>query len=154
MTTLGTFTLIGQDTIKIGERILADFGHGEVAKISYPTELATVKTGKNGNTIFVQNASGFQASLELKVIRGSSDDKFLQTLLTSYRSNPTAFVLQNAELAKKLGDGTGNVQADTYILTGGIPTKQVEVVVNVEGDVEQAISVYTWVFAVSDRAIV
>lgn len=150
---MGTFSLLGNDTIKIDARILSDFGSGEVAKISYATELATVKTGKNGNTIFVQNASGFQASLEVKVIRGSADDKALQSLLTSYRSNPTGYVLNNAELAKKIGDGTGIVQADTYILTGGIPTKQVEVVVNTEGDTEQAISSYTWVFAVSDRAI-
>lgn len=150
---MGTFSLLGNDTIKVGERIFSDFGSGEVAKISYATELATVKTGKNGNTIFVQNAAGFQASLEIKVIRGSGDDKFLQSLLTLYRSNPTGFVLQNAELSKKIGDGTGKVSADTYILTGGIPTKQVEVTVNTEGDVEQAVSSYTWVFAVSDRAI-
>ena len=150
---MGTFSLLGADTVKIGDRVLTDFGSGEVAKISYATELATVKTGKNGNTIFVQNASGFQASLEVKLIRGSRDDKAIQSLLTSYRSNPTAFVLQNAELSKKIGDGAGTVQSDTYILTGGIPTKQVEVTVNLEGDVEQAISVYTWVFAVSDRAI-
>lgn len=146
-------SLFGSDTIKIGTRLLADFGHGEVAKITYPTELASVKTGKNGNAIYVQNASGFQAQLELKVIRGSADDAFLQSLLTTYRSNPTTFVLQNAELVKKIGDGAGAAKGDTYILTGGIPTKQVEVVSNVEGDVEQGLSVYTWVFATSDRAI-
>jgi hypothetical protein len=150
---MGTLSLLGSDTIKIGDRILSDFGSGEVAKISYATELATVKTGKNGNTIFVQNASGFQASLEIKVIRGSSDDKALQTFLTSYRSNPTAYSVQNAELSKKIGDGAGVVASDTYVLTGGIPTKQVEVVTNTEGDSEQGISVYTWVFATSDRAI-
>jgi hypothetical protein len=150
---MGSLSLVGNDTIKIGDRLLADFGPGEVAKISYATELATVKTGKNGNTIFVQNASGFQASLEVKVIRGSADDKALQTFLTSYRSDPVLYVVQNAELVKKLGDGAGKVTADTYVLTGGIPTKQVEAVVNVEGDTEQAISVYTWVFATSDRAI-
>lgn len=150
---MGTFSLFGSDTIKIGERILSDFGKGEVAKVSFPTELATVTTGKNGNAIFVQNASGFQAELEVRVIRGSGDDKALQSLLTSYRSNSTGYVLQNAELAKKIGDGSGKVASDTYVLTGGIPTKQVEVVSNVEGDAEQAISVYTWVFATSDRAI-
>jgi hypothetical protein len=150
---MGTLSLLGSDTIKIGDRILSDFGSGEVAKISYATELATVKTGKNGNTIFVKNASGFQASLEVRVIRGSADDKALQTFLTSYRSNPTAYSVQNAELSKKIGDGLGIVSSDTYVLTGGIPTKQVEVVVNTEGDSEQGISVYTWVFATSDRAI-
>ena len=150
---MGTFSLIGSDTIKIGDRILADFGNGEVAKVTYPTELATVKTGKNGNTIYVQNASGFQASMELKVIRGSADDKFIQSLLTLYRSSPTSFVLQNVTLVKKIGDGAGNVSSDTYTLTGGVPTKQVEVVVNVEADTDQALSVYTWVFATSDRAL-
>lgn len=150
---MGTFSLLGNDTIKIGERIMSDFSSGEVAKVSYPTELATVKTGKNGNTIYVQNAAGFQASLELRLIRGSADDKFMQSLLTLYRTNPVGFVLQNAELAKKIGDGAGNASTDTYILTGGIPTKQVEVVSNTEGDTEQAISLYTFVFAVSDRAI-
>jgi hypothetical protein len=151
---MATLAVTGSDTIKIGERILADFGHGEVAKISYTTELATVKTGKNGNAIYVQNASGFQASMELKLMRGSADDKFMQSLLTLYRSNPTTFVLQNAEVVKKIGDGSGNVTADTYILTGGVPSKQVEAVVNVEGDTEQVLSVYTFVFATSDRAIV
>jgi hypothetical protein len=151
---MATLAVTGSDTIKIGERILADFGYGEVAKISYATELATVKTGKNGNAIYVQNASGFQASMELKLMRGSADDKFVQSLLTLYRSNPTTFVLQNAEVVKKIGDGSGNVTADTYILTGGVPSKQVEAVVNVEGDTEQVLSVYTFVFATSDRAIV
>jgi hypothetical protein len=151
---MATLAVTGSDTIKIGERILADFGYGEVAKISYTTELATVKTGKNGNAIYVQNASGFQASMELKLMRGSADDKFMQSLLTLYRSNPTTFVLQNAEVVKKIGDGSGNVTADTYILTGGVPSKQVEAVVNVEGDTEQVLSVYTFVFATSDRAIV
>jgi hypothetical protein len=150
---MSTFSVIGKDTIKIGERILADFAHDEIAKVTYPNELATVKTGKNGNTIFVQNASGFQASMELKVLRGSADDKFLQSLLTLYRSEPTIFVLQNAEITKNVGDGTGAKTSDTYILTKGIPTKQVEMVVNVGGDVDQAISVYTWVFATSDRAL-
>lgn len=151
---MATLAVTGQDTIKMGERILADFGHGEVAKISYATELATVKTGKNGNAIYVQNASGFQASMDLKLIRGSADDKFMQSLLTLYRSNPTTFVLQNAEVVKKIGDGKGTVASDTYILTGGVPSKQVEAVVNVEGDVEQVLSVYTFIFATSDRAIV
>ena len=155
---MGTLSLLGNDTIKMsgdlaGEILFSDFGSGEVAKITYPSELAVVKTGKNGNTIFVQNASGFQASLEIKVIKGSNNDISLQTILTSYKTDPVAFVTQSAELAKKIGDGAGKVKADTYLLTGGIPTKQVEMIVNTEGDTEQAISVYTWVFAGSDRSI-
>ena len=150
---MGTFSLFGNDTVKIGDRILSDFGSGEIAKLTYPTELATVKSGKNGNTIFVQNASGFQTSLELKVIRGSADDKYLQSLVTLYKSTPTLYVLDSFELSKKIGDGSGAAASDTYSLTGGIPTKQPEATVNVEGDTDQALTVYTWVFATSSRAI-
>lgn len=150
---MGTFSLLGSDAIKVGGRNITDFSSGEVGKVTYPSELATVKTGKNGNTIYVQNASGFQATLEIKVIRGSADDKALNTFLKNYRENPTGYVLKDAEITKIIGDGAGNVTSDTYTLVGGIPTKQVEVAVNTEGDVEQAISSYTFVFATSERSI-
>lgn len=150
---MATFTLTGSDTIKINDRIIADIGHGEVAKVSFSNDIATVKTGKSGNTIFSQNASGFQATMELKVIRGSADDKFMQTIVRQYKTDPVGFVLVGAELVKKLGDGTSKLISDTYVLVGGVPSKQVEVVSNVEGDVEQVLSVYTLQFANSDRAI-
>lgn len=150
---MATFSLVGSDTIKINQRILSDLPHGEVAKVTFETDLVSVKTGKNGNTIFAQNASGLAATMELKVIRGSADDSSLNSLLQAYKGNPTAFVLMSAELVKRLGDGLGNVIADAYILTGGVISKQVEVASNVEGDVEQAISAYTLKFAYAARAI-
>ena len=150
---MGTFSLLGDDAIELSGQKITDFGSGEVGKVTYPSELATVKTGKNGNTIYVQNASGFQATLELKVIRGSKDDKLLNSFLKTYRENPVSYVLNDASISKKIGNGQGVVTADTYTLTGGIPTKQVEVTVNTEGDIEQAISAYTWVFSVSERSL-
>jgi hypothetical protein len=150
---MGTFSLVGNDAIHIGGYQMTDFGSGEVGKVTYPSELATVKTGKNGNTIFVQNASGFQASLEIKVIRGGKDDKQLNTFLKDYRENPVAYVLKDAEITKLIGNGAGIVKSDTYNLVGGIPTKQVEVAVNTEGDTEQMISVYTFVFSTSERSL-
>jgi len=150
---MGTFSLVGSDTIKINLRLLADLPHGEVAKVTYTTDLVTVKTGKNGNTIFAQNASGFQATMELKLIRGSADDKFMNTELTSYRGNATGYVLIGAEIVKRIGDGLGVIGSDTYLLKGGVVSKQVEVTSNVEGDVEQALSVYSIQFAACDRVI-
>lgn len=150
---MATFSLVGSDTIKINQRILSDLPHGEVAKVSFETDLVTVKTGKTGNTIFAQNASGLAASLELKVIRGSADDAALNSILQQYKGNPTGFILINAELVKRLGDGQGNVIADAYVLTGGVISKQVEVVSNVEGDVEQGVSQYMMKFAFAARAI-
>lgn len=150
---MATFSLVGSDTIKINQRILSDLPHGEVAKVSYETDLVTVKTGKSGNTIFAQNASGLSASMDLRVIRGSADDAAMNSLLQAYKGNPTGFVLINAELVKKLGDGQGNVVGDTYILTGGVISKQVEVVSSVEGEVEQGVSLYHLKFAFAARAI-
>ena len=150
---MGVFKLTGNDVIKINERLFTDLPSGEVCKVSFSTDIVTVKTGKNGNAIFASNESGNQATMELRVLRGSSDDKWLNSLLLSYKNDPTKFVLMSAELIKRMGDGQGNVSNDTYILQGGAFTKLVEGVSNVEGDIEQAVSKYTMMFAIAPRAI-
>ena len=148
-----TFSMIGSDTITINGRNLSDFANGEICKITFSTELATVKTGKTGNSIISQNASGFQGTMELKVLRGAADDKFMNSILESYRGNPTGFTLMSGQAAKQIGDGRGNLTADTVVLSGGVPSKQVEFVANVEGDTEQAIAMYTIQWAYCDRSI-
>jgi hypothetical protein len=148
-----TVRLVGQDTIKINERILADFGHGEIGKISFSADLVTVKTGKNGNTIYASNTSGEQATLVIKILRGSADDKQLNTWMVSQKSDLPKWVLMNAELVKNLGDGEGAAISDTYVLTGGVFTKNLETTSNVEGDVEQGIVTYTMQFATAPRSI-
>lgn len=150
---MGTFSLVGNDIIKINGRLLADLPHGEVAKVTYSTDLVSVKTGKSGNTIFAHNASGLQATMELKLIRGSADDKYMQSEMAQYISNPTGYVLMIGEITKVIGDGEGKVINDSYTLKGGVTSKQVESTSNVEGEVEQAISAYTIQFAACARAI-
>jgi hypothetical protein len=145
--------LTGNDTIKINDRLITDIGSGDVAKLTYPNDLVTVKVGKNGNTIYAKNETGNQATLELHVLRGSGDDKFLNSQLQAYKLDSAGYILMNAEVIKVIGDGAGNLTRDTYVLTGGVIAKPVEATVNVEGDTEQAMSVYTMQFAVAPRAI-
>lgn len=145
--------LTGNDTIKINNRLITDIGSGDVAKITYANDLVTIKTGKNGSTIYAKNETGNQATLELHVIRGSGDDKFLNGQLQAYQADSAGYVLMNAEVIKVLGDGAGAITRDVYVLTGGVITKLVEATVNVEGDIEQAMSVYTMQFAIAPRAI-
>ena len=150
---MSVVSLSGNDIVKINERILADFASDDIAVLTFPNDLANLKTGKNGNTIYASNETGKQAELVLKVIRGSSDDKFLSNLLNSQKLNFSSFVLMTSELIKRIGDGSGKIISDTYILSGGIFKKEVEAKSNVAGDVEQSVSTYNMVFALAPRAI-
>lgn len=150
---MATLSLTGNDTIKINNTVQNSLPHGEVGKVTFSQDLVTVKTGKNGNTIYASNETGNQATFDLRLIKGSAEDKELNRQLTLYKTDPTKYVLMNAELVKVVGDGKGNITTDTYILTGGVITKNVEGISNVEGDVEQAISHYVMQFAFAPRAI-
>ena len=145
--------LTGKDTISINGRILNDFGDMDTAHLTFPNDLMVVKTGKNGNAIYAFNAPGQQAEIVLRVLRGSSDDKFLNGILSQQRADPSGFVLMTGTFVKNLGDGAGNIQSDTYIMSGGVFKKQNEVKENVDGDTEQAISIYTMTFGNSPRTI-
>ena len=150
---MGTVAMSGSDTIKINDKILADLADGDCAVLTFPNEVATVKTGKNGNSIYGLNQSGKQADLVLRVVRGSDDDKFLNNLFANQQNNFAGTVLMIGEFTKKVGDGTGKVAADTYITSGGIFSKGVEAKSNVEGDTEQSVAIYNIKFANSPRII-
>jgi hypothetical protein len=150
---MATVALSGADTITINNRILADLADGDIAVLTFPNEIAQVKTGKNGNSIYGLNESGKQSELVLRLIRGSADDKFMNGLLVNQQANFAGFVLMIGELVKKIGKGDGTLSSDIYILSGGVFTKQVEAKVNVEGDTDQSVSVYTIKFSNAPRAI-
>lgn len=144
---MSTIALSGSDTIVLNDRPLADLGDGDAADLTFPNNIATVKTGKNGNAIFGLNETGKQGVLKLRVIRGSSDDKFLNNLYAIQQQNFAGFILMTGQFVKKLGDGQGNLTNDTYISAGGVFEKGIEVKTNVEGDATQSIAIYTLHFA-------
>lgn len=143
----------GSDTLVINNRVLSDLADQNVAELTFPNDIANVKTGKNGNSIYSLNESGKQADLVIRVIRGSADDKFLNNLLVQQQANFAGFILMTGEFIKKIGDGKGNIAGDTYITSGGIFSKAVGAKSNVEGDSEQSVSIYNIRFANSPRAI-
>lgn len=146
-------SLTGADTAVVAGRVLTDFGDGDNVDLKNPNELATLKTGKNGNAIYAANASGLITEVLLRILRGSEDDKFLNALLARQKADFATFVLLTGQFVKRVGDGDGNVTNDTYIFGGGIFSKQVEAKSNVEGDTEQSLSIYNLKFANSDRSI-
>jgi hypothetical protein len=146
-------SLTGKDTIIIDDRILKDLADADTAVLEFPNNLVEAKAGKNGNMIYAFNASGKLVNVTLRLIRGSSDDKYMQSRLQEYINDPAAFVMLEAEFIKRIGDGTGNTISDVYVLPGGAFLKMPGSKENVAGDTEQAVSVYALVFANSQRAM-
>tara|TARA_R110000851_G_scaffold306239_4_gene464501 strand:- start:3910 stop:4365 length:456 start_codon:yes stop_codon:yes gene_type:complete len=150
---MSSFTITGKDTLTLFGRIYNDFADGDNLTITFPNELKTVKTGKNNNSIYADNSTGKNADMSIRVLRGSSDDRFLQGKLIEQNNQGASFTTAEGEFVKILGDGQGNTVSDIYTLQGGIFTKEVDGKENVEGDTEQAVSVYNLKFARASRSI-
>ncbi len=148
-----TASLTGKDTIIIGGRTLVDFGDGDIFTLTFPNELVGVKTGKSGNSIYALNETGKEADAEIRVLRGSSDDKFLNSNLLDMLRDFASYTLLTGELNKRVGDGLGNVTNEIYTLSGGVVLQNVDVKSNVEGDTEQSISLYRLKFTNAPKSI-
>jgi len=155
---MGGVSLTGNDTIAIGARgaalrIFADLADGDTANIDFPNNLVEAKTGKNGNTIYAFNATGQVANMTIRVLRGSPDDKYLNSEMNLYIADPAAYPLLDGEMIKRIGDGTGAVTNDVYKVNGGVVQKIPVVKENVEGDTEQSVSIYLIMFANTERSL-
>lgn len=146
------YALTGNDTIQVGGRVLRNFGDGDVAKLSFPNDLVAVKTGKNGNSIFNLMASGQQSEVEIRVLRGSPDDAFLNQQLNTMRADLPSFQLLEGYFVKRIGDGKGNITFDTYLLSGGVFTKIPEAAENTEGATDPALAIYRLKYSNAKRA--
>lgn len=150
---MSTVALSGSDTIVINNHVFSDLADGDCVALTFPNDIANVKTGKNGNSIYGLNETGKQCEVKLRIVRGSNDDKFMNNLLVQQQANFAGFPLMQGRFVKKLGDGQGNIANDTYIVSGGIFTKIPEAKTNVEGESEQSVAIYTLKFSNAPRAI-
>lgn len=150
---MGSVALTGNDTVILNDRIISDLADADAAVLDFPNETATLKVGKNGNTIYALNSTGLMCTLVLRVVRGSDDDKYLNALKTQQDKNFAQTILMAGEFVKKIGNGKGKVIKDVYIMSGGIFTKGVGAKSNVEGDTEQSVSIYNISFANAPRAL-
>ncbi len=145
-------SLSGNDTIQIAGRTFSSFADNDVAKLSFPNDLVSVVVGKNGNAVYNINASGQQADFEMRLLRGSADDRFLNALLLVMLGDLPSFVVMPGYLVKRVGNGIGGVRRDTYLLSGGIFVRNVDAVENVAGGTDAAVAVYRLKFANGSRA--
>ncbi len=150
---MSTVAATGKDTVTINGRILNDFADGTVAEITFPNDLVNLKTGKNGNTIYGLNNTGRQCEMNLRLLRGSPDDKFMNALLLSQMGNFSGFALMTGSFVKNIGDGQGGIVLDSYILSGGTIKRPADVLENSDGDTNQSVAVWHLLFSNGPRAI-
>lgn len=150
---MSSFVITGSDTITLAGRLFTNLSTGDVGKIAFDGDLASIATGKGGNSVIAPDEQGRQGTMTLRLLRGSSDDKFLMALLNQWLLFPPSFILMSGTLVKLIGRGNGIITPDTYICQGGIFTKIPEVVSNVNGDTDQGQTEYTMKFAKVTRNV-
>lgn len=150
---MGSTSLSGEDVIQINGRILNDLADGNPVELTYPNDLFAVKTGKNGNTIYAQNNMGRLAECKIRVLIGSSDDQFLNSLLQTSINDLSSFTLLTGQFSKRTGDGQGTVATVVYQMSGGIIKKNVQAKTAAEGDTDQSVSEYMVTFGNAPKSI-
>jgi hypothetical protein len=150
---MNSVALSGNDIAIFNNRSLSDLADQDAVRLAFANAIASVKTGKNGNSIYAENKSGEQCEVSLRILRGSADDKYMNGLLVQQKANFAGFPLMTGVFIKQVGIGGGNVSQDTYILSGGVFTKNVEAKSNADGDTEQSLSMYTMMFTLAPRVL-
>jgi len=150
---MATDTITGQDTLTLYDRVFLDLADGDASTITYPNDMVAVSTGKNGNTIFTKNETGSNADVVLRLILGSSDDRFLQQKLSLQESDFVGQKLAEGEFVKRSSDGEGNVVRIVHTIRGGQFIRRVDTKENVAGDTEQGVAIYRMKFARATRSI-
>lgn len=149
----GSVSLTGNDVITLNGRVFHDFANGDVIKLDFAGELVKVQASKDGNVIYGLSTEGRTATLSLRLLMGSSDDRYLNSLLASQVSDLSGFILIVGSFVKRVGDGAGNITNVIYNTLGGVIEKFPSAKSNTLGETEQSVSEWVLRFGSNTRAI-
>lgn len=149
---MGTIAISGKDSLQIDGRIITDFADQDNSKLSFPNDIGMMKVSKNQNAVYAQNATGSVSDLEVRLVRASSDDKYLNSRLQEWISDPATFIPLFCIFTKRIGQGDGSLTSDVYQMSGGIFKKIPEAKSNAEGDIEQSVTVYQMMLILNSRS--
>lgn len=149
---MATYSLTGDDQIIINGAPLNDFPDADIGVLTISNTVAEITTGKDANTIFALNEAGRNATLTVRVLMSSADDKRLNGLIPQ-ASNFASYSLVEGSIIKQIGNGAGKISYNTYMLSGGMVNKLPDIKINVNGDGQQAVVEYQIMFALASRAI-
>lgn len=150
---MGAVSLTGKDVCVLNGRVMHDLANGDVVKISFEADLAKVESAKDGNVIYGLNEGGKIASLELQLLLGSADDRYLNSLLASQNADFSGFILITGSFVKRVGDGNGKIKNVIYNLVGGMIMRFPDATTNTTGEAGQSVSTWQLKFGNNTRAI-
>lgn len=136
-----------------GKWVLNDFADGAVAELSADNELSALTTGYNGNTLASHNEPGRQRTFSLRLVKGSYDDKRLNTNYNLWKDRSDSFVPLRGFFTKLIKNGTGANTVDTVECYAGFPAGQPTQSSVMDGNTEQVVSIYTIRFGNSKRVM-
>lgn len=149
----GAVSLTGNDVVTLNGRVFHDFAQNDIIMLDFAEELVKVQASKNGNVVYGLNENGKMSTLTLRLLLGSSDDRYLNSLLASQVQDLSGFILIVGSFVKRVGDGAGNVTNVIYNTLGGVLEKIPGAKTNTTGEVEQSVAIWLVRFGQNTRAI-
>jgi hypothetical protein len=143
----GQDTYSGNDIIEIDDRLITDFADGDVAQLTYPNQKISKFSGDEGNTITVENASGRQAQLQLRILQNSRDYQYLKLRVSQQDADLVSMAKLTAKFTKITGDDAGKVSKDVVNCYGGNFLNGIQFTKGKNGNVEVAVAIFTILFS-------
>jgi len=140
-------TLTGEDFAIVNGRVLSDVADQDWGQLEFESDIASVKNSKNDNALYAYNTTGKQGKLTMRIAVGSSDDKFLTSLLNTMDADFSGFNLLSGTFVKRVGNGRGGITTKVYECSGGVFKRRPNIKSNSEGDVTQSVVVWEIIFS-------
>lgn len=143
------FVLTGDDTFIVNGQVITDMANGDVVTVVMDNDISATVVGKNKNTIIAKDEQGALGTVTFRLLKGTSQDRMMNNYYKTYVADSATFILGTGSMSKRLGDGSGNVTFDNYMLKAGHFNRQPsEATINVNGSTDQAVTVYSMRFLI------
>ena len=149
----GSVSLTGSDVVTLNGRVFHDFANGSVVKLDFAGDLIKTQASKDGNIIYALNTDGRVSNLTLRLLAGSSDDRYLNSLLASQLQDLSGFTLIVGSFVKRVGNGAGVVTNVIYNTLGGVILRFPGASTDTAGNTDQSVAEWALQFGSNTRAI-
>ena len=150
---MASVSLTGSDVVTLNGRVFSDYANNDVGTLDFDGDLIKVTPSKNGNILFALDVAGLMSKLTLKLLLGSSDDRYVNALLASQIQDLATTVLIVGSFVKRVGDGQGNVTNVIYNTLGGVVSKFPKATINSSGNTDQSVVEWMFHFGSNTRAL-